>query len=511
MKKQSLIKGSIILGVAGIIAKFLGLFFRWPLIMLIGDEGIGYYQLSYPLYMFFVAMASGVPVAVSKIISERNAVGDIKGTYEVVKESAYLMISLGIGTTLLLLVFARPIIGILKWDMKSYYSLIGISLAPVIVSFVTIFRGFFQGMQNMTPTGISQVLEQVGRVVIGVGIAFLLLPKGIEYAAGGAALGAAGGAFFAAIYLYHQYNKVKKGMGIKKIRTNTGILSQILKMAIPISVGATVGSIMSLIDSILVPQKLLQAGIGEKIATTLYGQLTGKASVLVNIPLTLSVAICTSLIPIIAETYILNRKIEMQSKINMAMKLSAVIALPSTMGLFFLAEPIMKLIFMKNYDGVEILKYLSLSIPFVIITQTTTSVLQATNHYIRPVINLLMGCLVKVVLTLVLVPIPNINIYGAVIASISAYVTVTLLNLNSLRKKVDVRVNFYNSLIKPAFSSVAMILGVILSYAFIINKTESNSISCLLAIFVGIIIYILAILVFRVFEIEEIKNRLVRK
>lgn len=201
MKKQSLIKGSIILGIAGIVAKFLGLFFRWPLIMLIGDEGIGYYQLSYPLYMFFVAMASGVPVAVSKIISERNATGDIEGTYETVKESSFLMISLGLGTSLILFFFAKPIINILKWDMKSYYSLIGISFAPIIVSFVTIFRGFFQGLQNMTPTGISQILEQIGRVLIGVGMAFLLLPRGIEYAAGGAAMGAAGGGILAAIYL----------------------------------------------------------------------------------------------------------------------------------------------------------------------------------------------------------------------------------------------------------------------------------------------------------------------
>ena len=98
MKKQSLIKGSLILGIAGILTRFLGLFFRWPLVMLIGDEGIGYYQLSYPLYMFFVAMASGVPIAMSKLISERNAVGDVKGGFEIVKESSMLMLILGTGT-----------------------------------------------------------------------------------------------------------------------------------------------------------------------------------------------------------------------------------------------------------------------------------------------------------------------------------------------------------------------------------------------------------------------------
>lgn len=509
MKKQSLIKGSLVLGLAGMVAKVLGFFFRWPLIMLIGDEGIGYYQLSYPLYMFFVAMASGVPVAVSKMISEKNAVGDIEGSYEVVKESSYLMMTLGIGTSIILFLFAKPIINFLKWDMKSYYALIGISFAPMMVSFVSIFRGFFQGLQNMTPSGTSQILEQIGRVIIGVGLAYILLPKGIEYSAGGAAFGAAGGAMIACLYLWFKYLHVRREMGIKKVKTNTEVLNQILKIAIPISLGATVGSIMNLIDSILVPQKLIESGVVN--ATALYGQLTGKAAVLVNIPLTLSMAICTSLIPIISEHYILNRKEEMQSKINIAMKLSAVIALPCTLGMFCLAGPIMKLVFFDKYEGIEIFRYLSISIPFIIVTQTTTSILQATNHYIRPVINLVIGCIVKVVLTATLVPIPSINVFGAVIASVAAYVVVTILNLIALKTKTKCRVSVYDSFIKPGYASVAMITVVLFSYNFVMERVDSNSISCLLSIFVGIIIYIIAILVFRVFSINEIKNRVVRK
>ena len=509
MKKHSLIKGSLVLGLAGMVAKVLGFFFRWPLIMLIGDEGIGYYQLSYPLYMFFVAMASGVPVAVSKMISEKNAVGDIEGSYEVVKESSYLMMTLGIGTSIILFLFAKPIINFLKWDMKSYYALIGISFAPMMVSFVSIFRGFFQGLQNMTPSGTSQILEQIGRVIIGVGLAYILLPKGIEYSAGGAAFGAAGGAMIACLYLWFKYLRVRREMGIKKVKTNTEVLNQILKIAIPISLGATVGTIMNLIDSILVPQKLIESGVVN--ATALYGQLTGKAAVLVNIPLTLSMAICTSLIPIISEHYILNRKEEMQSKINIAMKLSAVIALPCALGMFCLAGPIMKLVFFDKYEGIEILRYLSISIPFIIVTQTTTSILQATNHYIRPVINLVIGCIVKVVLTATLVPIPSINVFGAVIASIAAYVVVTILNLIALKTKAKCKVSVYDSFIKPGYASVAMITVVLFSYNFIMERVDSNSISCLLSIFMGIIIYMIAILIFKVFEVDEIKNRLARK
>lgn len=509
MKKQSLIKGSLVLAMAGIIAKFLGFFFRWPLIMLIGDEGIAYYQLVYPLYMFFVAMASGVPIAVSKIISEKNAVGDVEGSFEVVKESAYMMTILGVGTSLILFFFAKPIINFLKWDIKSYYALVGISFAPMMVAFMTIFRGFFQGLQNMTPSGVSQVIEQIGRVLVGVGLAMFLLPKGIEVSAGGAALGAAGGALIALLYLLVKYSKVKKELGIRRVKTNSKVLTQILRAAIPISIGATVGTIMSLIDSILVPQQLLKAGIENSVA--LYGQLTGKASVLVNLPLTLSMAICTSLIPIIAENYMLNRRGEMQSKINAAMKLSVVIALPSTLGLYFLAEPIMKLVFFQRYEGIEILKYLSLSIPFIIVTQTTTAILQATNYYFRPVINLIIGCIVKIILTWILVAIPGVNIYGAVIASISAYIIVTLLNIISLKNKIKINISIYDSFIRPLYASITMITVVLLSYKFIMIKTSSISISCLFSVFMGIIIYIIAILVFKVFEIDEIKNRIARK
>ena len=358
MKKQSLIKASLILGMAGIVARFLGLFFRWPLIMLIGDEGVGYYQMSYPLYMFFVAMASGVPVAISKMISEKKAKGDIEGIFVTLKESTILMMFLGIGTSLLLFVFAKPIINFVQWDMKSYYSLLGISFAPFIISIMTIYRGFFQGLQNMTPSGVSQILEQIGRVIIGVGLAILLLPKGIEYAAGGAAFGAAAGGVIGATYLHEKHKQVKKEMWNKKVRSNPEVLSTILKIALPISIGATVGTIMGLIDSILVPQKLLQAGIVSEKATILYAQLTGKANVITNIPLTLSIALGTALIPIIAEKYIMNRRDELESKVQLSMKMSMLIAMPCTLGLFFLAGPIMKVIFPGRYDGILILKYL---------------------------------------------------------------------------------------------------------------------------------------------------------
>ncbi|NLK96196.1 MAG: polysaccharide biosynthesis protein [Clostridiales bacterium] len=507
MKKQSLIKGSLILGIAGIFSRFLGLFFRWPLIMLIGDEGVGYYQMSYPLYMFFVAMASGVPIAISKMISENNVNGNPKNNFVVVKEANILMSILGMGTTVILFIFAKPVVNFLDWDSKAYYSLIGISFAPCIISFLTVYRGFFQGYQNMTPSALSQILEQAGRVIFGVGLTLILLPYGIEFSAGGAASGAAFGGIIACIYLYSKYRNIRKKENIVKVESNPKILNKILKISIPISIGATVGSIMSLIDSILVPQKLLDAGFTSQQSTILYSQLTGKASVIVNIPLTLSMAICTSIIPIIAEVYILKNKNEIENKINLVLKLSAIISIPCLFGLFFLAEPIMKLIFPGHYEGAEILKYLSLSIPFIIITQTTTSILQGIGRYIVPVINLLIGCVVKVILTTVLVANRSINIYGAVIASIGAYVIVSALNLMAMKLKIGIKMNLYNNYIKPAYASSIMMIGVLLMYNYVYKKTFSNSISCLLSISIGVIIYSIGILVFKIFSIEEVKGK----
>lgn len=510
MRKQSLLKASLVLGIAGIVARFLGLFFRWPLIMLIGDEGVGYYQMSYPLYMFFVAIASGVPVAISKMISERKIRGDIKGIFEIVKESTILMMFLGIGTSLFLFIFAKPIISFLKWDNKSYYSLIGISFAPFIISIMTIYRGFFQGLQNMTPSGVSQILEQIGRVVIGVGLAYILLPKGIEYAAGGAAFGAAAGGIIGVIYLYKKYKSVKKVMWNKKIHINKDILTEILKIALPISIGATVGTIMSLIDSVLVPRKLLEAGLNSEQATILYAQLTGKANVIANIPLTLSMALGTSLIPIIAENYITRNRRELNEKIQLSLKLSLIIAFPCALGLYFLSDPIMKLIFPGMSEGAIILKYVSLTIPFIILTQTTTSIMQGVGHYIRPIINLFIGCLIKIILTYLLVSIKEINIYGAIIGSISAYLVSTILNIASLKKKIKISININKIFIKPFIASGAMMIGVMYSYYFLLRKTESNGLSCLISIFLGIIIYMILIIILRVFTINEIKNKISR-
>lgn len=503
MKKQSLIKGTLILGAAGIFARFLGIFFRWPLIMLIGDEGIGYYQMSYPLYMFFIAIASGMPVAISKMVSERNAKHDIGGAEKVLKKALILMLIMGGSFTALILLFSKNIIGILNWDSKAYYALIGVSIAPLSISVVNAFRGYFQGFQNSIPTAISQIIEQCGRILIGVGLAYILLPRGIEYSAGGASFGASFGAILAGIYLVKKYISMKK---VRDSNMDNAIMYKLLSIAIPISLGAAISSIMGLLDSIIVPQKLLVAGLSHKEATILYGQLTGKAFVLINVPLTLSIALCTSLVPIISEAHILNNKNEVLNKVNMAIKTSMAIGIPSAFGLFFMSAPVLNLIFPGNGGGAYILKYLSISIPFITFVQTSTAILQGIDKYFIPVKNLIIGCIVKILITVALVPIVFINVYGAVIGTIAAYVTVGILNFIQLKIHLKVKINLYDSIIRPAYAAVIMIIAVVFIYLNVYNSTINSSIACISAIFIGSIIYIILILLFGIFDYNKIKS-----
>lgn len=504
--KNQIIKSTIILSVCSILAKFMGVFFRWPLVMLMGDEGIGYYQMSYPLYMFFIGIVSGMPIAISKLISERVAYDDKKSILEIIQSSLKIMIILGLGTSIILFSFSKVIIELLKWDQKVYWSLIGVSIGPLSICVLAVFRGVFQGMENMIPTGVSQIIEQIGRVVFGVSLAFLLFPKGIEYAAGGASIGASVGGFLATIFIVIFYFKFKRKYFKDKIKIkfrNNKYMSKILKIAIPLSLGATVSTIMVLIDSILVPRLLLKSGYAYREATILYGQLTGKVSVLINVPLTLSISLCTSIIPALSQLFILNKKDQFKEKVMTSFKLSSYIAFPCFIGLYFLASPIMNVIFPQNSEGFDILKYASVTIPFIVFSQVSTSVLQSTNNYIKPIVNLLIGCSLKIIITMILTGNPSFNIYGAILGTLFSYILTSYLNLKAIKDKLNIRVNLIEVVLAPLMASLLMIISVLISFNYIYKFLSNLFLTLGICVLIGGIIYLLCVIIFKK---KEVKN-----
>ena len=508
MKKQTFIQGGLILAGMGIVSKFLGLFFRWPLVMMMGDEGMGYYQMVFPIFSVFIAIAGGIPIALSKLISENNDTGREYDNVKLVKISTSLLIIIAILGGVAIFMFKDIIIKGFGWDSKVLYSLLAISIAPIFVAIVNPIRGYFQGYKNMNETAISQFLEQLGRVIVGVGLAYMLIPKGIEYAAGGAVLGASAGGAVASIYLIYKFSKLKPKQKFKSKSSTMSLTKKIVLATLPIAIGAGVISIMGVIDSGVVPKKLLEAGFSSQEATILFSQLTGKATALVHIPLTLAVAMGSALVPTIASSNALRNFKELSNNIGMSLKFSFVVAFPCAFGMFFLAEPIMATIFPGNDGGADILRYLSLSIPFLVLIQITTSILQGMGKMKIPVINMIIGSILKLVLTVFLVPIPNINIDGAVIASVIAFGVITVLNMSYLKYYTKYKVKWNDILFKPFLAAIIMIIVALGSFLLLVDIIGSVAIACLVSISLGGIVYIGLILFLKVLDYETLKSKI---
>lgn len=505
--RSSLIKGTIILATAGFISKFLGLFFRIPIINMIGEEGIGLYQLTYPLYSFLLAMAAGIPIAVSKMISERIALHKRNEANLIFKVSFKFLFVFGFISSTIMIVFGKQLIEVFNWPNEAYYSLLGISFAPFLTCLLSSYRGYFQGIQYMSFPALSQILEQLTRVVVGVGLCYILLKYGIPLAAGGASFGASIGSFVALMFMMYKYSKInKKSVSGEKVLSSTKILMEILKIAIPISMAQTIGSVMALIDSFMVPTLLKDSGYTREIATSLYGQLTGKAQVLINVPLTLSIALAQSTVPAISESFAKNSRDLLKRNVNLSYKMAFIFALPCALGLFTLSRPILSLIFMNNSDGYELMQILSIACIFIIAAQVSTSILNGIGRTFAPLFAIIIGCIIKVVIGIMLIPNPDLNIKAAAISTLISYIAISLIDFILVIKYTRVYTRLTESFIMPLICSLIMAFTVMASYSYLFNIIGKNSIVTLLSILIGGAVYSIALLLTKTLTVKEIKD-----
>ncbi len=495
MSNKKFLKGAFILAFAGLLAKFLGIFFKIPLQRLIHDEGMGLFGLPYPIYTILLSVSIiGFPAALSKLISEKLAMGDLRGARKIFNVSFILLLIIGIASSLILLLGARIIINFLNWPEESYYSIIGLSLAPLFVSIMSAFRGYFQGLQIMTPTAISQIVEQIGRVVFGIALAYIFISKGIGHAAGAASFGASAGAFLGALVLFICYLKYHRQLSLPDanrlyIRDSTRtIIRRILWIAFPITIGAVLSSIMGLMDSVIVLTRLLESGYSVEGATILYGQLTGKAVTLMNVPLTFSMAMAASLVPAISESFSKKRLTELREKAESGLKTTIIIALPASLGLAVLSTEIIHLLWGKTEAGGDILKVLAINVLFIATAQTLTGILQGINKVFLPVRNLIIGVVIKLIVSNMLL-VTHLNIIGTVIGSIVGYVVIALLNYMALRRAIGFKIKIKEMIIMPFTAAAIMTATVYYVFGYLNSILSIEAVATLGAIFIGVVIY----------------------
>lgn len=514
-KGSSFVKQAAILAAAGILVRIMGFLYRLPLTNMIGDEGNGIYSAGYYLYNFFLVMSSaGLPVAISKMVSEKIALNEYRNATKIFKTSLLVAGSLGLAFALIMFFGAAQFCQLIQVP-ESYYTIMTLSPTVFIVAIMAVYRGYFQGMGTTVPTAVSQVVEQIFNAVFSVYMAWLLMKlyTGVEFGAAGGTAGTGIGALSGLITLLIVYAATGKKRKIalandkKDYKTDSvsTITKNLLKIAIPIITGTAIFSMTNLIDMVMVSSRLASTGVfsADEI-NALYGQLTGKYVTLTTLPVSISTALATAVIPSIAASMVRNEKKIVQSKVDTTLRLTMIISIPAAVGIGALGDQILQLLFPRYADGGILLKIGALSVIFLALSQISTGVLQGIGKVNTPALNALIGSIAKIPFNYFLIAIPSINVVGAVISTTVCYIIASLLNFKALVKATGVKPDYVRMLVKPTIASLIMAIGCIGSYKAVYFVLPSNTVATCITIVVAIAVYFVAMIGVKGFVREDL-------
>lgn len=502
MSQKSFMKGAALLGVAGILVKIIGAMYRIPMTNILGTEGMGIYQKAYPIYATLLVLSTaGLPTAISKMVSEHLSRGDRSGAHRVFEVALGLLAIVG-GVSAAALFFGREYFAAhVVGDPLVAMSLASIAPSLFFVAVMSAYRGYFQGMQSMLPTAGSQVVEQVGKLAIGIVLAVQMLPRGLEHGAAGALIGVTASEFLALAFVILFYlgsrRKWKHELKGGEKEPAMSVLRRLLPVAIPIMLGACIMPLTTTIDSMLVTNRLEFIGYTAAQARSLYGNLTGAVNTLVNMPSVLSMALCMSLVPAIAEAKHQGDRQEMRTRALGGLKIAMLIGLPAATGLALLAPNVIR--FLYGSMSVEeltvasgLLETMFLGIIALGVVQTLNGVLQGMGRVYVPVVSLGMGAVVKVILNYTLIAVPAINIYGAAISTVACYTVAAIINLIVVSRSLGTRLHVMDLLVRPALATVFMGLAVSAA-VYLLLPVVGSSLTTLASIAVGAGVYFIAL------------------
>lgn len=542
-KKQSFMAGVLTLLFAQIVIKVLGLIYRLVItnIPYFGDAGNGLYSAGYQIYTLLLAIASiGVPSAISKLVSERIAVGKHREAHEIFKTALLLFGIIGfIGSSILFFgakYIATSMIG--NPDVEG----IMVALAPAVffVAISAVIRGYFNGMYNMKVASNSQMLEQLFKSILTIGLVVLVYflavvnPTDLSQmfglsvdtvtvamaTAANAASTIATAICCGYLLLYYQKSKKEIWKNINssnkvtyKKEKRTHIIKKILAVSIPISLASIISAINRNIDTFTVINELKIALANtfsnmdfiKDEATRLYGILSGRVDTLIGLPTALNVAFSTALVPAVSETMAKGDVKTARRRITFSIRTTLLIALPCAIGMCVLAEPILNLLF-PNVQAIEaplLLQISSFTIIFTLVNQTVAGALQGLGKVMAPAISLGCGAIVKLILNLTLIKNPQIGIYGAAISSVAAALTAMIINLFVLRKQIKLDTNKVSLIVKPIIATVFMGVVAFLSHYYLASYVTSGRIATIIAILLAVIAYLFAVLALKIFERED--------
>ncbi len=508
-KQKFLIHGGI-LAITGILVRIIGMFYRIPLVNIIGDEGNGIYSVAFNIYNIMLVLSSyGMPMAVSKLMSACLAKKEFKNANQVYKCSLVVSAVTG-GLAALILFFGADLIE------SMYKGVPGLAiplrvLAPTIffVALLGVVRGFYQGQGTMIPTAFSQLIEQIINAAVSI-IAALILVRTFSASVDVSAYGAAGGtlgtclgalsALIVLVVLYILYKptferRVKRDRVSETVGSVDVYKTIALTMA-PIILSQTLYHICSVVDDMMFSN--IMAGTATNIKTDL-GNYSSSYILLVGIPQGVASAMSSSMLPSVVASYTNKEYKTVREKILSTIKTNMFIAIPSFVGLFLLGQPIIELLF-PRYDSLQgstMLKLGAIAVIFYTMSTVTSSALQGIDKMSVPVKHAAISVVIHIVLVFVLLKFTGLGIYGVVIGNATFPLLIFVLNLKALRRYVNFKLEYFKTFGVPLICALIMGVCSLGAYHLMFALCKSNIIALMIALIVAAGTYFGPLIVFR--------------
>lgn len=511
--KESFMQGVFAMMFSQVLIKFIGLVYKLYLTNRegFGDEGNAIYTSGFYIYSLLLTLSSvGIPNAISKLVSERVALGDNKGANRIYKIAFLTFGMLGLIGTGILFFGAKYISNVIIQIPEAEWTLVALSPSIFFVSLLSVIRGYFNGNSTLKVTANSQTLEQIFKTVLTilfVEIVAIIMGTDTTIMAAGANLATTVATIGSFIYLfvYYKHNRIlsinKPGVIAKK-ESATKVIKNILQVSIPISLSAVLSSINKNIDSTTVVRGLKNF-MEEGAAKVQYGILSGKVDTLTSLPLSFNIAFATALVPALSYARAKGDMETANKRVRFSILVTILIGLPCTVGMVIFAEPILKLLFPKQAAGVVILQISAVSIIFAVLAQTINGALQGIGKVMVPATAFAVGVVAKLIMNITLVPIPEIGVNGAALGNVVCNLIACMIGFSVLRKNLKVSFPFMKYIGKPILATGIMAVCSYAVYTILLNII-SLRMAAIIAIVFAILTYALALINLKVFTKEEI-------
>lgn len=511
--KHLFFQGVLLLGGANMIVKVIGLLFKIPMSYYLGDEGMGYFNSAYQIYTWlYMLSTAGLPVAVSILISECRSRGERAAVRRIEATSALAFLLLGVLGTGVMMLGSAPLASLIGTP-DARYAIFALAPTMLFICLSSALRGYFQGFQHMGPPAVSQVLEALGKLLVGVVLASYAIARGYPlpmiaaYAVAGLAVGEAAG--FLYLLFFRVLFRKKEALYIEapqKKEERTPVLSRLLRIALPITASSSVMSLVGLVDLIVVQRRLQGIGYTVTEATAFYGNYTTLAVPMFNLPPALIYPIATAALPLLSAALAKGDRVGAVRHIQSILRITSLIAMPCTLGLSAFALPILLLFFPANMaeTAAPLLSVLALAVFFLSMLTVTNAALQANGLASKSMISMLIGGAVKLLCSYTLIGIPTIGSFGVPLSTLACYIAATACNLVFLSSRVGFVPSFLQVFLRPLLSA-SLAVGAALSVYLLIGGVTAGKWLTLLAITLAGLFYLLAVFATKALTAQDLQ------